>query len=154
MILGIETEILVYSLAAVALLMALWIITLELRLKRLLRGRGGKSLEDAIGALGKDVQSLFDYRDSMTSYLGNADERIKRSVQGVETVRFNPFADTGGKQSFSTAILSESGDGVVLSGIHARGETRLYAKPVKGFASEHELIDEERRVIEQSRRLS
>lgn len=79
--------------------------------------------------------------------LESMDARIRRSVTKVNTLRFNPFRAEGGNHSFVTALLNEEGDGVVISGLYARNETRVYAKPVKKLGSEHELTKEEREMI-------
>jgi hypothetical protein len=65
-------------------------------------------------------------------------------------VRFNPFADTGGDQSFALALLDAKGNGVVVSSLHTRTATRFYAKPVAGGASTLSLSDEEVRALKQA----
>jgi hypothetical protein len=57
------------------------------------------------------------------------------------------FEDVGGHLSYSAAFLDEAGDGVVLTAINGRAETRSYAKPVRGGRSDHNLSDEERTAI-------
>lgn len=58
-------------------------------------------------------------------------------------VRFNPFNDTGGDQSFCLAIIDVYGDGYILSSIHARTGTRVYSKQIQQGKSSHNLSDEE-----------
>ena len=58
-------------------------------------------------------------------------------------VRFNPFADTGGDQSFCLAVLDYKGNGWVISSIHARTGSRVYAKQIILGQSSHNLSDEE-----------
>ena len=62
-------------------------------------------------------------------------------------LRFNPFRNTGGAQSFALAIVDGKGDGVVISSLHARENTRIYAKPLHQWTSEHTLTDEEQEAI-------
>ena len=62
-------------------------------------------------------------------------------------MRFNPFADTGGDQSFAIALLDAEGNGVVLSSLHSRTDTRIFAKQVQGGRSRHQLSDEEQDAI-------
>lgn len=66
-------------------------------------------------------------------------------------MRFNPYHDTGGEYSFAVALLDDAGDGLLLTGLYHRDQSRVYAKPVRGWSSEHELMDEERAAIEQAR---
>lgn len=69
-------------------------------------------------------------------------------IQKVGLLRFNPFSDTGGDQSFILAILDKYDNGVVLTSLHSRTGTRWYAKSVKnGKGVEHELSNEEQKVI-------
>lgn len=120
---------------------------LSRRITRLLKGGDGTSLETTIRGLDKRVARLEHTERERTRALADIERRLTRSVQGVSTERFDPFQAAGGKQSFATALLNEKGDGVVLSGIHARDGVRVYAKEVNGFASGRELSEEEERAI-------
>ena len=73
-------------------------------------------------------------------------------IQKIGLVRFNPFSQTGGNQSFSLALLDGNNDGIVISSLHNREETRVYAKIVKKGESEKEMpfSDEEREAIRQA----
>ena len=68
-------------------------------------------------------------------------------VQRVGLVRFNPFQDTGGDQSFVLALLDAEGDGVLISSLHTRTATRFYAKPVRAGRATHALTDEEQHAL-------
>ena len=74
----------------------------------------------------------------------------KRAFQRVGLVRFNPFEDTGGNQSFALALLDAQGDGVVLSSLHARTGTRLYAKTLTGGRAEGALSSEETEALKRA----
>jgi hypothetical protein len=143
----------IVALGAVILFLLVWIIRLEMRMEKIFKGKNAQDLEDLIGSIVKDVNSLKGYKRDATHYLQDVEERLRKSVQYVETVRFNPFKGVGigGDQSFSTAFVSEKGDGVVMTGLHTRDRISVFAKPVKGFASEHELSDEEKHVIERAK---
>jgi hypothetical protein len=79
-------------------------------------------------------------------------DRLTRAARGIATIRYNVLSgDTSGKQSFATAIVTEEGNGVVISSMHSRNATRVYAKPVAQFASEHELSEEEVAAINASK---
>ena len=67
----------------------------------------------------------------------------RRAVQRVGLVRYNPFEETGGNQSFALAMTDANGDGVVISSLHARAGTRLYAKAVAAGRSDAALSAEE-----------
>ncbi|OIO30876.1 hypothetical protein AUJ77_01470 [Candidatus Nomurabacteria bacterium CG1_02_43_90] len=147
-------QIVVFALIAVILLLAVWLFIIERRLKKLLSGKGAQNLEGVIGALGADIRSLEAFRDATRTYLTRAEERLRRSVQGVETIRFNAFKGNGegGNQSFAIALLSENGDGTVISSIYARERMSVFAKPIKNFSSEFEMSTEERQAVERAHR--
>lgn len=75
---------------------------------------------------------------------------LQATIQRVGVVRFNPFRDTGGDQSFAVALLDELGNGVVLSGLHNRSDTRVFAKPVRDGTSTYTLSREEQQAIAQA----
>jgi len=70
------------------------------------------------------------------------------SVQKVGIVRYNPFSNVGGKQSFSIALLDGNNDGIVLTSLYGREGSRVYAKPLKNGVSEYSLSSEEKEAIE------
>lgn len=75
-------------------------------------------------------------------------------AQKIGLLRFNPFSDTGGDQSFILAILNGRDDGVLISSLHGRVGTRWYAKTIKeGKGMEHELSDEEKTVIKNAKKI-
>lgn len=74
-----------------------------------------------------------------------------KHIQRVELMRFNPYDDTGGDQSFTVALLDDQGSGFVLTSLHARSGTRIFAKPVKeGRSSKYQLSKEEELVIKKA----
>jgi hypothetical protein len=85
-------------------------------------------------------------------------ERLERgshlSLQHLGLVRFNPFHDTGGDQSVAIALADDYGNGFVLSSLHSRDATRVYAKPLMGWESTYSLTDEEKQAIAMARKAS
>ena len=69
-------------------------------------------------------------------------------VQKVGTVRFNPFSDTGGEQSFSLGLLDKRDNGVILTGLHTRERTRVYVKPIAAGKSKIDLSKEEAKALQ------
>ena len=77
-------------------------------------------------------------------------ELLMGAVQRVGLIRYDAFDDMGGHLSFSTALLDANGDGVVITSINGRQDTRCYAKPVEGWTSKHNLSQEEELAIQQA----
>ena len=74
-------------------------------------------------------------------------------IQRVGLLRFNPFDDTGGNQSFALSLLDDHGDGVVISSLHSRETTRIYGKPVRNFTEgEFEFSAEEKQAVEEAQK--
>jgi len=144
----VDTNILLYALIGIIAVLIGLVIYLELRVRRLLRGKDAKSLEDSYLALVAEVDELHKSREEIENYLKQVEMRLRRSVSGVGTIRFNPFhGSSGSNQSFATALLNEKGDGVVFSSLYSRDRVSVFAKPVKGGSSEYELTDEEKQAI-------
>ena len=149
-----QFEILLIVLLGITVLLTIWLFVLHLRLKKLLRGKNAQSLEEVIQNLGSDVKGLEKFQEGTIQYLKTVEKRLRRSIQGVETVRFNAFKGIGegGGQSFAVAILSEEGDGVAISSLYSRGQVSVFAKPIKNFKSENELTAEERDAVSRATR--
>jgi hypothetical protein len=73
--------------------------------------------------------------------------QIEGSVRNVALLRYDAFEDVGGRLSFSCALLDDQGNGVVLTSINGRQETRVYSKPVTQGTSSHNLSLEEEEAI-------
>jgi len=107
-----------------------------------------RSLESAINTIFRGLEELHSMFSLVEGRVEVLERKNVRNIQRVFMKRFNPFEETGGNQSFSMALLDANNDGVVLSSLHARSGTRIYAKPVKsGKQTEHELSMEEQEVI-------
>jgi hypothetical protein len=131
----------------VVVLLALWILAIELRLKKIFNGGGSKNLEQILSSFGNELKKLDISREETEKYLITVERRLRQSVQNVNTIRFNPFQDSGSNQSFAVAFLNEKGDGVVISSLYSREKVSVYAKPIKNYASEYTLSEEEKRAI-------
>ncbi len=72
-------------------------------------------------------------------------------IQRIGVVRFNPYHDTGGEYSFSVALVDENGTGLLLTGLYHRDQSRVYAKEIRGWTSESDLMEEEAEAIARAR---
>src|SRR4051812_10851547 len=104
-----DPNLVLYSAVAIVLLLVIWIIRLEMKLRKLLGGSNAKSLEESLAHAHETISDLTAFKNESLSYFKKIETRLRRSMQAVQTVRFNPFKGTGegGNQSFSTAIISE-----------------------------------------------
>lgn len=143
-----------YIAGGISILLFVWIVRLEMKLKKLMSGKSGKSLEDTIVSMKDEISQLKTFEKESISYFKNIEMRLQRSVQAVKTIRFNPFKGTGdgGNQSFSTSFLNENGNGVVVSSLHSRDRVSIFSKPLEKFKSQFELTEEEKEVIEESKK--
>ena len=99
-----------------------------------------KDVREVLEKFGK----LEERFEKLSSDLSKLREEDKLSVQRVGIVRFNPFSESGGDQSFSIALLNGKNDGVVITSLYTRGENRVYGKPIKDGKSEYQLSEEEK----------
>lgn len=72
------------------------------------------------------------------------------NLQKIAVLKYNPFEETGGDQSFSLALLNGKLDGVVITSLHSRSGTRIYLKDIKSGKSELELSKEEGQVLKKA----
>lgn len=131
-------------------MLVLWIVRLETRIARLLRGKNAKSLEGTIQDLIRNSLMSDDLHRETKDELKNITEELEKTVQNIETIRFSAFGE-GGNQSFATALLDKKGNGVVMSSLYARERVSVFSKPIKGFVPEYELSKEERQALEQAK---
>ncbi len=130
-----------------ALLGFLWAIRTEQRLKKFFLGKKAKDLEETILALTSDISNLKSGKAKAETEISAINQKLKKSIRGLETVRFNPFPDQGSNQSFAISFLNEEGDGVVLSSLYSRERMSVFAKPIKDGKAEYELTQEEKETL-------
>lgn len=100
--------------------------------------------------LDKIINDQQDSRDNINKLKKDLELTIGQGVshiQKVGLVRFNPFNETGGDHSFSLAILDGGSTGVIITTLHSRERTRIYAKHLKNGKSDTELSKEENRAL-------
>ena len=120
------------------------------RLESLTRGGDEGSLEDVLGSHLDRVRLVVHDVESISARTTSLERDLVGAFSRVGLVRFNPFEDTGGNQSFALALLDGNGDGFVVSSLHARAGTRLYAKAVAAGSSDSALSDEEGEALRQA----
>ena len=123
---------------------------LEALLTALTRGDDGKSLANVLEAHLDKVYAVARRQDELDGRTAALEERSRHTLQGVSLVRFNNFDDTGGNQSFALALADPEANGVVLSSLHARNQTRVYGKAVARGAAEGALSAEESEALRQA----
>ena len=138
--------------AAVALILA---IALAARVNRLNRGysllQGRDDSETFVDVVARNVEAMDELRDDV----GGMRSEIKRlryelgdAVRHVSVVRYDAFNDLAGRLSFSAALLDDAANGLVLTSIHARSETRLYIKGIRAGDSDNPLSPEEKQAVD------
>lgn len=137
-------------LIVVALVLERRIGALDRRLSGLTRGADDRSLEAVLDAHLDKVFAVAHQVDDLESRTGLLETAGRKAFSRVGLVRYNPFEETGGNQSFALALLDANGDGWVLSSLHARSGTRVYAKGIAGGRSDAALSEEEAAAIRQA----
>ncbi|CAN5324452.1 hypothetical protein BH24CHL10_BH24CHL10_01550 [soil metagenome] len=115
--------------------------------RELVRDQDGGTLHDRLVGSAEQAVRAGERMDEMEAMHSVIDQRTRRSLQHIGLVRYNPFDDTGSDQSFAIALLDDQRDGIVLSSLHGRTNTRIFAKPVADGGSPHNLSDEESQAI-------
>ena len=95
----------------------------------------------------KNLEKDFE---KLSQELENLKKEGKFSIQKVGTLRYNPFKEVGGNQSFSVALLDGNDSGIVITSLYSREGNRVYGKPIKNGESQFSLTDEEKEAIKRA----
>lgn len=133
----------------------LWLLLITVLLIKTLRHYSHLVGKNKKQDLKKVLEAILLKLDKHEENLLSVDKRLEQDetkslkyLQRVGFLRFNPFSDTGGDQSFILSLLSAEDNGIILSSLHSRGTTRLYAKAIKnGQGDKVPLSKEEKEVI-------
>jgi len=144
-----NNQILSASLILLAILIV-WNLFLHLRIlqikKKLKVFFNGKKASDLEGVLFEEIRRLKKAENDIGELFKSTDVLQKitnKTIQKVSIIRFNPFKDTGGDQSFAIALLDSEDNGLIISSLFARQGTRVYSKPIKNGKSKYPLSKEE-----------
>ena len=123
----------------------------ERRIAALTRGEDGGSLERVLSNHLERVISLGLDVDELAKRTAAVEAGGRQSIRRIGLVRYNPFDDVGSDQSFSLALLDDEEDGVIVTSLHTRGQTRIYAKAVVAGKAEATLSEEEEAAVATAR---
>lgn len=152
-------ENLVPMLIMASIFFFLWLLIISLLLVRISRhynrltgGLTSKNLTRVLEEILKKGEISKDEISKLIKRCDKIEEENKFHIQKLGLVRFNPFSDTGGDQSFVLAILDQHNNGVIVSSLHGRDQTRWYAKIIKNSEGKnHQLSKEEKQAIENAK---
>jgi hypothetical protein len=118
---------------------------------RLTKGVSEKSLKTVLEDMLKNLEINKKDIDYLKDYSAKIEKDGLLHIQKVGLIRFNPFKDTGGDQSFILSLVDGRDTGVVISGLYSRSGTRWYAKKVvSGKGVDYELSEEEKRSLKEA----
>ncbi len=143
------------GLALVGFGLAIWstirLHKVESRYRELTRGTDGGSLQELLEAHVREVRNTMDCVQELGGLARELERSGRRHMQRIGFLRFNPFRDAGGDQSFALALTDSDGNGFVASSLHSRDVTRVYGKPLVAWDSVYALTDEEKQAIEKAK---
>lgn len=127
------------------------VIILYKKLSRLTKGKNAKSLEKIISENNALALEIKDKLKNQEVQIIDIKKDAMNNIQNIGVVRFNPFKETGGSQSFAIAMTDKKNNGVIISSLYTRDRVNVFAKPITGGISEYKLTEEEQAAIKKSR---
>ncbi len=145
--------VLILVLASLAWLLFLTVVfwRMLVHYNKLTEGEGGKNLKGVLEDVLKSEEESKKAIETLSANYARIDKEGQLHIQRVGLLRFNPFKDTGGDQSFILSLVDNNDTGVIISGLYSRSGVRWYAKKVQnGKGVEHELSEEERKSLKEA----
>jgi hypothetical protein len=112
-----------------------------------MKGADGQNLAAALEAYARRLQASENRVTKLEARAENLDSRLQRAITRLQLIRYRAFEDAGGDQSFTLALLDETDNGAIVTGIHGRGGVRVYGKPIAAGSSSYNLTAEEKQAI-------
>jgi hypothetical protein len=109
-----------------------------------------KEPEDLKQVLKQFIDLKKDFKE-VIGRIDSAEKKVKSSIQKIGIVRYNPFSNVGGDQSFSIALLNGENSGIVITSLYSRDGNRVYSKPIEKGVSEYTLSNEEVKAINEAK---
>lgn len=118
----------------------------------LLKGLHTENVEELVIKHGEQVAETLSRLQRLENRNTLIEQKLAGAIQKVGMVRYNAFPGLGSDQSFSLAFLDSRDDGVVITSIYGRDDSRFYAKPIEGGQSRYRLTDEELLALDRARK--
>lgn len=141
-------------LGIMSLVLLIWIIMINSKLNKFQKAylslqsfMDGNSLDKLLGEYLSEAAQLRKGLKDSEQRIEKTEAKLRASLDRTEVIRFNAFENMGSDLSFALALLDQEGNGVVLSSINSREESRVYAKPLTKGESSYHLSEEEKKVI-------
>jgi hypothetical protein len=139
--------ILIILIIADIILIFLWLKTRK-KIKIFMKGSKIVDVEEVITGQIKLIKEIKNDIKKLSNWNEKLQQISNIAITKVGVVRFNPFKDTGGDQSFAIALLDSNDNGLVISSLYSREGTRIYTKPIEaGKSINYNLSDEEQEAI-------
>ncbi len=140
--------------------LAIWVVLLSIFLARAIAHYRSLAKGENIKDLGKILERLASKQDFQQRQIAQIEEKLAgfynlslSHFTKHALIRFNPFEETGGDQSFVVALLDSKNNGIVFSSLHSRSGTRVYAKEIVGAKpTNHKFSKEEKEAVEKAAR--
>ena len=129
------------------LLLSIRLYLVERRLNSLLKGAQGDNLDVILRQAVESSQELESHLDELYDLIEKQQNAASESLQNVGLIRFNAFPGQGGDLSFAMALLNNQGNGVVLTNLAGRDNSRIFAKNIVRGKSPYLLSEEEKSSI-------
>lgn len=140
--------VLVFGCVILAVIVLVKFGRLNKRSKAFFEGKNGEDMEGLIRKNEQDLKKLDADIQELYNISNKINALAQKSIHRVGMIRFNPFKDIGGDQSFSVALLDGKNSGITFSSLHTREGTRVYVKPIiKGKSEKYTLTEEENQAI-------
>ena len=148
-------DLIILVLAGIALALLIWNTILQIFLfkmnkkqKKLFNGKQAIDLEKIIMENNQQINENNEKIEQLYKIAQQINKLASKGLHKTGMVRFNPFRDIGGDQSFSVAFLDAENSGLVVSSLYSRNSARVYAKSIiRGKSEKYPLTQEEKYVI-------
>jgi hypothetical protein len=129
------------------ILLLAWVLLLRKKMRIFLKGAKVLDMEEVVTEQTKVIKEIKRDIKKLSQWNADLQKICDIAITKVGVVRFNPFKDTGGDQSFAIALLDSDNNGLVISSLYTREGTRVYTKPINNGKSSYNLSDEEQEAI-------
>ena len=134
------------------IVLSFFLLKIHSSLKSIFKESKEQTVISVLSSLTKEGDAANKEIASLINRVASLEEKSLSHIHKIGLIRFNPFGDTGGEQSFILALLDAKDSGVVLSGLYSRSGMRWYIKKIKeGKGVEHELSIEEKKAVESAK---
>lgn len=127
---GMATIVLVIALLVYCVILHIRLESLKKKYDFFMQGDNGASLERKLSVEVSEIRDAAKGLETMLTEQAAIRNIQSNTIQKIGFIKYNAFENIGNDLSFALTLLDGNNNGICISSIYGRNESRIFSKPI------------------------